>query len=362
VPEPVPGAPDRKPVQPTRSGQFDQSTQSVPAPRARWATEQSGWFGASQPLPSPLLAVLGAAGLLALIPVAFRAPPLAASRDVWNLFDSFGLAFLALPVTIAALLAGNALGPLRDGLAGCAVGTSMIVLGDLGLVREAAGADTLRTGWWLLAIGAFATVLTIGAWRGYCARWRTGQWLGLALIVLGLGVVTFGRIYGGWHRAPDPAGPSDGLALAVAALLALATLFRPAGGARFLIALASCGVLVLEMFAFVGDRMAHRWAPDGILFADTLATVIALVGLGVITDRGRDRLFLLTARVAAACALLRPLVPAGPLTDRAHLHLIAFVIIAVAALAGFRRVARLSVEPDPPSNPWAPPTGPSYRS
>jgi hypothetical protein len=310
------------------------------------------------------------AGLLALIPVALRTPDVLPGYDVWRLYGRFGLEFLGLPLAIGALIASNRYGAGRDAAAGAALGLAVVVLGDLAVVRQAvwaggANGSTEGAGWWLPALGAYATILVVAGWRGYCARWPPIRWTGLVVAATGLGIVAFGRVDAGWYLPPNSVAGRDKVVLAAVVILALITLFRPAGGPRFLIAAALCAIVAGEMFGFHGEARATHWTLYGTLRSDSVAAAIGLIGVGVFADRYHDRLFLLVGRIAAACLLLLPLEPSGPVSDRAEVHVIAFAVVVLLAGAGFRRVTRVMPRRYPPPTappPWAPPpAGASYR-
>ncbi|WP_239372712.1 serine/threonine-protein kinase [Frankia sp. Cj5] len=322
---------------------------------------QQGWFGRSVPMSMPILAVLLVAALLALIPAALRVPALYRNGDLWDVFGEFGIAFLALPVSIIGLVAGNRWGSWRDFAGGCVVGLSVMSLAELGWTHEVIH-QPAHVGWWMIVLGAAVAMITVFSWRGWTAGWSSGRWTALVLLSVGLGVVMFTRAYPLWKSYLLPEQSSLIGASVVGGLLLLASLLAPSGGPAFLITATAAGVCALEMFQ-----------PElRIYMADSFAVAIGLVALGLLCDRRLDRFFLFAARVTAAVALLRVKVPlflparffvplGGTNLDLPDVHVAAFGTIAVLALFG----ARVGGPLLPMPGPWQPPSSsvpPPYRA
>ncbi|WP_322754548.1 protein kinase domain-containing protein [Frankia sp. Cas3] len=323
---------------------------------------QQGWFGRSVPMATPVLGVLLVAAVLTLIPSALRTPGLYRNRDVWDVFGEFGIAFLALPVALIALVAANRWGSGRDFASGCVVGLSVMSLAELGWTREIIH-EPRRAGWWMIMIGAAVSMTVVLAWRGWTAGWSSGRWTAFVALAVGLGVVLFIPANPLWKAYVLSDQRSLIGTLVIGGMLLLASLLAPSGGATFLIAAVAAGVCALEMFQ---PRLM-------IYVVDSFAVVIGLVALGLLCDRRSDRFFLFAARATVAVALLRLKAPSFmlPISPRIlaplggtnlnlpDVHLAAFAAIAVLALFGAR--ARGPMLPMP--GPWQPPPSapPPYR-
>jgi serine/threonine protein kinase len=313
---------------------------------------QQGWFGRSVPMPAPILGVLLVAAVLALIPAALRAPALYRYDDVWDVFGEFGIAFLALPVALIGLAAGNRWGSWRDFSAGCVVGLSVTSLAELGWAHELIDGPR-RAGWWMIMLAAAMSMIVVLVWRGWTTGWSSGRWTAFALFIVGLGFAVFAHAYPLWKSYLLFEQRSLLGMLVIGGMLLLASLLAPAGGPMFLIAVAAAGLCAFEMFQ-----------PKLMIYmVDSFAVVIGLVTLGLLCDRRSDRFFLFAARVTVAVALLQiktsPFLPSRmflPLGETnlnlVDVHSAVFAGIAVLALFG----ARTRGPQQPMPGPWRPPS------
>ncbi|WP_250289527.1 MULTISPECIES: serine/threonine-protein kinase [unclassified Frankia] len=328
---------------------------------------QQGRFGRSSPMPVPVLAVLLVAAVLTAIPVISRAntariPTIIGYYDIWDVFGEFTVAFLALPVMLVGLVAGNRRGAWRDFAAGCVAGLSVMSVAELGFAQEEFG-SSLDVGGWLIITGAAAALVVVLGWRGWTAGWTFGRWTVFCLLVGGMGVVVFAPAELHWKAYVLAGQPSLVGTSAIAGVLLLATLFAQPRSVTFFTAMIVAGLCAFEMFY-----------PDLHVYAvDNFAVLIGLLALGLLGDRWSDRLFLFAARMAVAVALLQHAVLAWgggdvvirlgeTILDLSDIHLAAFGAIAVLAVFGTLRGPRVAPGPWQPPPPGYPPGPLPYRA
>jgi hypothetical protein len=299
---------------------------------------------------------IGVAAVLAAIPVLFRAPGLAVgagdgANDVWSLYREFGIVFLALPIALGVLAAGDRYPLLRDAAAGSALGVAVAVTAELATFnqfavqpwRDGESNVTAGAGWWLLTIAAMGAILAILAWRGLSDRWSPGRWAAAATGMVAVGILLYAPAAPHWQAAQEQDVTSMIVVAVVVGVLGVATFVSQTGAAHFFIILAAAGVCLLELVE------PDVYPKESAFVVGSVAVLVAFLVLGLVCNRFSARLFLLTARIGIAVAYLRIQVfPTIPMPDDLdNLYTAAFGLIVVLAVLAARAKPPRPVLPAP---------------